>query len=186
MDFSCSFAIFSLVCAGFTLSPVVRAAHTDGEHPTQHADGIPFRMLFQKEIPQTWLREKMASAFFRCHAPDTKFPLPVVTGAIPLQQRADAHGQERLVLQLWQTPCTGALCHSEISCHVRLGLAADLHELHRLSPQFLREDVLVFWHDALHLDALFPVSILRESPSSPGQLTAHSLPPLCHPLESLA
>jgi hypothetical protein len=65
MDVSCSFAVFSLVCAGFTLSPVGRAAHTDGEHPTQRADWIAFRMLFKKGRHQTWLREKMASAFLK-------------------------------------------------------------------------------------------------------------------------
>ncbi len=61
----------------------------------------------------------------------------------------------------------GTVCNAQISCNLRLGFATRLHELYRFHLAFLREDFLVFWHDALHLDALFSVYILRESPSSP-------------------
>lgn len=62
----------------------------------------------------------------------------------------------------------GAVGNAQISRDLRLGFPAFLDKLDRFQLEFLCEDFLILRHDALPLDALSSVSLLRESPSSPS------------------
>jgi hypothetical protein len=62
MDVFGQLAIFSLVCAGFPLVPVVIATDTDPEYPAHRRHRILLAMLSNKGVTQFWMREKMASA----------------------------------------------------------------------------------------------------------------------------
>ncbi len=61
----------------------------------------------------------------------------------------------------------GAIGNAQITCDLGLRFPAPLHSLHRFQLEFLRKGALFFWHDALPLETLFQVYLLRESPSSP-------------------
>src|SRR5690242_7552173 len=83
VDLPGSFAIFSLVCAGFTASPVVIPAHAHLQDPAHGTHRIEFRVLLNKGVAQSWLREKMASAFLLYRAPDVRAHFSGVSGAVP-------------------------------------------------------------------------------------------------------
>ena len=65
VDLSGQFAIFSLMCARFAVSPVVIPTHTDFQNPAHRAHRILASMLCNERIAQSGLREKMAKAFFK-------------------------------------------------------------------------------------------------------------------------
>ena len=60
-----------------------------------------------------------------------------------------------------------AIGDPQISGNLGLRLPTPLRSLHGFQLEFFRKGTLLFWHDALPLDALFQVYFLRESPSSP-------------------
>lgn len=58
-------AIFSLVGTRFSGAPLIIPTDTDSKRSAQRADRILLAVLGDEWITQSWLREKMAKAFFR-------------------------------------------------------------------------------------------------------------------------
>src|SRR5690349_1334052 len=57
--------------------------------------------------------------------------------------------------------------NAQLACHLRLGFATPLHQLHRFQFEFLGKGPLFLWHAGLPSETLFQAYLLRKSRSRP-------------------
>src|SRR5512135_3489505 len=57
--------------------------------------------------------------------------------------------------------------YAQVTCHLRQRFLAGSGQLHGFHFKLARIGPLLFWHDALPLEAIIQLYLLRESPSSP-------------------
>src|SRR5690348_5377869 len=65
LDLSCKTGIFSAMLAGRTASPSIIATARDLKGVAEHADWVVLTLLRNEGKGQSWLREKIPSAFFK-------------------------------------------------------------------------------------------------------------------------